>query len=344
MQFAKSSELCYNIKPTKGELVMNEAINATKKMIEAQVDAQKIMMMGIPFSEYQRVYKDTNENIDGSMNLMALEGKENALTVLASGDHAFNLAYHGISNIETFDTNRLTEYYSLGLKRAAILKYDYAGYLYFMRKIVDKATPLEELTELVRGLFPYMESKTYIYWQYVVEYNYQIQKQSSDPLNLFQMILINIQKEEMAIAKNTYLKNKDHYNILKANLKKVEISFQCCDCMNLDSVFKSQYDLLFLSNIADYFDKSFGLYWKYNKLKKYEERLLKIMKENGQIALAYLISCYSLSTGNFRTYPVLSSKLKIADLDQEETLIFSHIDSGVPSDKIKDGLILRKVT
>lgn len=114
--------------------------------------------------------------------------------------------------------------------------------------------------------------------------------------------------------------------------------------MNLDSVFKSQYDLLFLSNIADYFDKSFGLYWKYNKLKKYEERLLKIMKENGQIALAYLISCYSLSTGNFRTYPVLSSKLKIADLDQEETLIFSHIDSGVPSDKIKDGLILRKVT
>ena len=175
MQFAKSSELCYNIKPTKGELVMNEAINATKKMIEAQVDAQKIMMMGIPFSEYQRVYKDTNENIDGYMNLMALEGKENALTVLASGDHAFNLAYHGISNIETFDTNRLTEYYSLGLKRAAILKYDYAGYLYFMRKIVDKATPLEELTELVRGLFPYMESKTYIYWQYVVEYNYQIQ-------------------------------------------------------------------------------------------------------------------------------------------------------------------------
>lgn len=344
MQFAKSSELCYNIKPTKGELVMNEAINATKKMIEAQVDAQKIMMMGIPFSEYQRVYKDTNENIDGYMNLMALEGKENALTVLASGDHAFNLAYHGISNIETFDTNRLTEYYSLGLKRAAILKYDYAGYLYFMRKIVDKATPLEELTELVRGLFPYMESKTYIYWQYVVEYNYQIQKQSSDPLNLFQMILINIQKEEMAIAKNTYLKNKDHYNILKANLKKVEISFQCCDCMNLDSVFKSQYDLLFLSNIADYFDKSFGLYWKYNKLKKYEERLLKIMKENGQIALAYLISCYSLSTGNFRTYPVLSSKLKIADLDQKETLIFSHIDSGVPSDKIKDGLILRKVT
>ena len=29
---------------------------------------------------------------------MALEGKDNALTVLASGDHAFNLAYHGFSN------------------------------------------------------------------------------------------------------------------------------------------------------------------------------------------------------------------------------------------------------
>ena len=44
---------------------MNEAINATQKMIKTQVDAQRILMMGIPFSEYQRVYKDTNENIDG---------------------------------------------------------------------------------------------------------------------------------------------------------------------------------------------------------------------------------------------------------------------------------------
>lgn len=113
---------------------MNEAINATQKMIETQVDAQRILRTGIPFSEYQRVYKDTNENIDGYMRLMDLEGKRNALTVLASGDHAFNLVYHGILDIETFDTNRLTEYYSLGLKRAAILKYDYYSYLCFMQK------------------------------------------------------------------------------------------------------------------------------------------------------------------------------------------------------------------
>lgn len=322
---------------------MKEAINATQKMIETQVDAQRILMTGIPFSEYQRVYKDTNENIDSYMRLMDLEGKRNALTVLASGDHAFNLVYHGILDIETFDTNRLTEYYSLGLKRAAILKYDYYSYLCFMRKIVDRKTSLEELTELVKGLFSFMDSKMCLYWQGVIEYNYKIQKHQEQPLNLFQMILINIQKEQMAIAKNTYLKDLASYNKFQENLKRAHISFQCCDCMILDSVFKCQYDFLFLSNIADYFDKSFGLYWKYDKLKEYEKRLLKIMKENGQIALAYLISCYSTSTSSFRTYPVLSSKMSLSDLEKEEILTFSHIDNGIPSNKVKDGLILRKV-
>ncbi len=79
-------------------------------------------------------------------------------------------------DIETFDTNRLTEYYSLGLKRAAILKYDYYSYLCFMRKIVDRKTSLEELTELVKGLFSFMDSKMCLYWQGVIEYNYKIQK------------------------------------------------------------------------------------------------------------------------------------------------------------------------
>lgn len=343
MPFAKNLKLCYNIKPIKGELVMEEALNATKRMINIQIEAQKILMTGIPFSEYQRVYKDTNENIDGYMSLMDLEGKSNALTVLASGDHAFNLIYHGILNIETFDTNKLTEYYSLGLKRAAILKYNYYDYLCFMRKIVDPVTSLEELTELVKDLFPFMDQKMRFYWQGVIEYNYQLQKQNKDSLNLFQMILINIQKEQMAVAKNTYLKDLANYNKFQENLKRAQISFQCCDCMDLDSVFKHQYDCLYLSNIADYFDKSFGLYWKYDKLKEYEKRLLKIMKENGQIALAYLISCYSISTESFRTYPVLSSKMRLSDLEEEEVLTFSHINDGIPSNKVKDGLILRKV-
>ena len=52
MQFAKSSELCYNIKPTKGELVMNEAINATKK-INLYKDRNNLYSESLSFSVRQ---------------------------------------------------------------------------------------------------------------------------------------------------------------------------------------------------------------------------------------------------------------------------------------------------
>ena len=35
--------------------------------------------------------------------------------------------------------------------------------------------------------------------------------------------------------------------------------------------------------------------------------------------------------------------MSLSDLEKEEILTFSHIDNGIPSNKVKDGLILRKV-
>ena len=70
------------------------------------------------------------------MQQLDFKDKKKALSVLASGDHVFNLIYYGILNIDTFDTNRLTEYYALGLKRAALLAFTYEEYLLFNQKLI----------------------------------------------------------------------------------------------------------------------------------------------------------------------------------------------------------------
>ena len=327
----------------KGGMIMKEAIDATKDIITKQVEAQKIFMFGVPFSEYQRVYKETNENIDGYMRLLDFQGKESALTVLASGDHVFNLIYYGIMNIDSFDTNKLTEYYALGIKKSAILAFPYFEYLRFMRKIMDPDISLDELNALIKSLFPFMDQKNRIFWKEIISYNYVIQKRTLVKLNLFHMILINIGKEYMGIAKNTYLKSEENYEQLRQKLALANITFQSCNCLQLENSVSSKYDYLFLSNIPDYFDKSFGNFWEYEKLKDYEDSLANIMNEEGTIALAYLIKCYSINRQRFNTYPILSSHVKITDLETEEVITFPHILNGEESKVVKDGMILKRI-
>ena len=120
-------------------------ISGVKNIIDRQVNAGKIYVFGRPFSEWQKVYKETNENINGYMQQLDFKDKKKALSVLASGDHVFNLIYYDILNIDTFDTNRLTEYYALGLKRAALLAFTYEEYLLFNEKLTDSSISLEEL-------------------------------------------------------------------------------------------------------------------------------------------------------------------------------------------------------
>lgn len=320
---------------------MDNELCAAKEILKRQVETRKIEQ--VTLGEYKKVYRETNENIDGYMNLIDFQGKEHALTVLSSGDHVFNLLYHGILNIDTFDTNPLTEYYALGLKRSAILALNYKEYLKFMKKLVSSSTSIDELYLLITSLFPYMCEKYRYFWQTILDYNYHLQKRMRKPLNLFQMLLINIQKEQTSIMKNSYLQSEENYNKTKTNLAASSITFQKTNCLHLSEVATRKYDLLFLSNILDYLDEYFGYLWGYKKLKEYSQQLSKIMNKKGCIALTYTARCYQMKTGSYISYPILSSRIKLSDLTTEELLLFPHIEEGKISKTAQDGLILRKI-
>ena len=104
---------------------MDDAINEVKKLINNQVINNNISVQGNAFAGFQKTYFFTNENINAYLNLVDLTDKNNALTVLASGDQLFNLINKEITEIDTFDINKLTEYYVFGIRMAMIEKYNY---------------------------------------------------------------------------------------------------------------------------------------------------------------------------------------------------------------------------
>ena len=170
---------------------MEKCIEGVKWLIDCQVRNKQICRVGVPFSEFQKTYSWTNEFIPGYLDLVSFEDKNSALSVMASGDHTFNLITKGITDIDTFDTNRLTEYYALGFKRAMILKYDYDDFILTMRYINSEYATIDDISTLILELLPFMDSIHALYWKRIVDYNYKMQKEIGTDLNLFQMITLD---------------------------------------------------------------------------------------------------------------------------------------------------------
>lgn len=276
---------------------MEKCIEGAKGLINKQVLDKRVSLFGISFSEYHKSYYWTNENIKGYLDKVNFEGKDSALSVLASGDHVFNLVEKGIANIDTFDTNKLTEYYALGFKKAMILKYSYEEFLQYMQIICNDNTSLEYLTELMLDLLPYMDKKYRVFWREIIEYNYKIQKEMGTNLNLFQMLCINLGVIDARICYNNYLASRENYEELKRRLMLVNITFRDANAYRLEVEFDSTYDFVLLSNILDYFDKYFGKGWSYDYLKLYEKRISSLVKPEGIIFLHYIFD-YNSSDRN----------------------------------------------
>lgn len=321
---------------------MEEAIKGAKTLIEKQVMYGHYCIVGVSFSEYQRVYTATNENIKGYMSKLDFEGKSSVLSVMASGDQAFNAIYYGIKNVDTFDTNKLTEYFALGIKRSAILKFNYQEYLEFMNKIIDDNTTIEELTELIMSLFPFMEFRHRIFWENILIYNYRLQRNNPRTLNLMKMLLIPT-KLDIRLG-NSYLQDEESYNKLKINLASSNISFQACNAIDLDTKFKDTYDFLFLSNIPDYYSSTLGEFWDYESLRKIADKQLKLVSEGGILAIAYLFH-YSYPKANVkRSVLFMDAMVRESDLSQGEELIdFPSISYNSKNiNQEHDGLLLQR--
>lgn len=307
---------------------MDEATFYAKEMIENQVNQKKIMNVFEPFSKYSKGYLWTNENIKEYINKKYISEYNSALSVTASGDHLFNLILNNVLNIDTFDTNTLTEYNVLGLKKALIEKFKYNDFLTICELIANNMLTLEETTYLIKDLLPLMDKKYRKYWQNISEYNYQLQKNNDEYLDLFAMLFINITEKNKFIRRNSYLMGKDNYDKFKENMMRANINFYCTNAINILDTFPNQkYDVILLSNILDYIT----INWNYEQLRKFEDELLFITNNNGKIFLAYLLNYYNKNNKNI---------FRRADIKKEELINEIIIELKEKDYKHNDAVIL----
>lgn len=312
-------------------ILLEESILETKKIISSLDHGYGYQNT---FSKYSKIYASTNENIDGYLSKLNMEDKNSVLTVMSSGDHPFNVACYGVKDIDTFDINMLTKYFVLGLKRSAILTFNYKQYIRYMNKLFYTKN-IDEMSELIKLIMPSMDSEYRIYWKEIIDYNYQLQKKYKTHLNLFQ--LLSLDKE--FTTDNLYLLNEDNYNSLRNLLIKINITFTCCDCHELPNMFKKKYNLIILSNVLDYFfkNKKYRFGWKYKKLAEFEKSINPLLTNNGEIVLNYVFD-YHKGQNEIIQYSTISER----DLRGEEIITFPSIREKSISKSAMSAIILYK--
>ncbi len=230
----KSLEVEKSRDDNMNEIQRKKDLEQTIKLYD---DLQSDYYLGIDFEEYSKIYSFTNEYLANMFLQMNLACKKNALTVLSSGDHAFNLIYMGIEDIDTFDSNRLTEYYALGLKKTAIQCLNYNEFMKLFSGEMERRQ-IEMLNYVIKNMEPEYRNFFESLIAYFKKYSFGF------VVSLFRTDTDITQKD----IKNIYLRSDVNYHKMQKRLEKANITFKHCDVLNIPEDF-GRYDLVELSNI-----------------------------------------------------------------------------------------------
>ena len=285
----------------------------------------------LDFVGFNPTYLYTNENMAKYLNLVDMSQMNSALAVLSSGDGAFNLVSKGIKDIDTFDVNKFTEYFALGLKRALIQKSSYQDFFKNIGALFSENRHL--VYETINDSLSLMDKKYRVFWRAINDYLYKQEE-------FFPIVapLRNFFRPDSADTTsikqyNNYLQNAEVYEEFKSNLSQANIRFQVANATDLSGFSPKKYDLILLSNILDYFFREFGAAWEYDKLKEFEQSLETLLNEQGIIFLHYLFA-YKEGSRLFK-----GSWIYEEDLQDEEIYRLENIYKHYQYD---NGMILKR--
>ncbi|MBQ9834441.1 MAG: DUF3419 family protein [Bacilli bacterium] len=195
----------------------------------------------LDFSAYNKFYKMTNENLLQAYKTVEASSSTKALTILASGDQAFNLINKGVINVDCFDVNRLTEYYALGFKKRAIECLTY-------KQFIDLFSAPKNYQEIESYVIENMDDIYKWFWS---EYKFRLKEQgySSSIFDLSIVVKKHICQQDI----NSYLASEKDFLEFKQKLANTNINFYNANVKDLPEKF-GLYDLIYLSNVFDYYD------------------------------------------------------------------------------------------
>ena len=231
------------------------------------------------FTNYSPTYLVTNENQTAALKEFDVKDKD-ILCVTSSGDFAFNALSLGARKVVTFDINKFAKYV-LALKVATVKTYPdeklYAGFWlsnspYFLsyNKFLE-----------IRGN---LSKDAFDFWTYV----YTFLNNANNTLNntdFFRNIIYNtniLQEKYNLYYKATY------YEQLRNSILTTKIDSYDLDITKINTLKSDyQFDVVYLSNIIQYYATINGLNSKEKVYKFLEEVKKELLRNNGTLVASY---------------------------------------------------------
>lgn len=301
--------------------------------LEKALDASKEIIYGMyffrGFKEYASTYFVTSECIKDYLEATDFL-KRRALTILSGGDQVFNLITSDVNDIDAFDSNKLT-YFVYHLRRAMINIFSYQDFkkanLVYTSSANNFSNHLDILNK-VRNLLP---EEVYEYFRKMIDFS------TNNPMVNFETLFYKVSDNDF--TRNNYLVSEEAYKKLqrKINDAKVNIIFE--DGLLLPEELTSTYDIILLSNIADYFSKSnpdFGL----KEFKEFIKSYINLLNPDG-VLINYL---YSVNDQNpIRNLPITREDLGLDKIQSVSNPVFKKSGEGyyIERNKVKQLVITK---
>lgn len=194
------------------------------------IKVSEIDLKGMQFGAYSPAYVSTNEDWRFAMQELQPNGKT-VLTVMGGGDQAIAFAMSGAKSIDTFDTSYFAKV-MMDIKSAAIQTMGKKQYSQFITDL-HKATSIKDVD------------------------GYDVIK----PVCNRQSMTVAKQMTGYKIFSNgtgvreEYMPTDEEFNAAKKIIN-MPMNFIWSDLRTLDTHLKKKYDIIYLSNIFEYFNNS----------------------------------------------------------------------------------------
>lgn len=204
----------------------------------------KIFSKKETFDEHSFIYKKTNERLQDITDI--LENKKRVLCVIGSGDQILNVLLSEPEKVDAFDISAFPRYF-LELKIAAIKTLSREEYLSFFIEDIDRRNEEYYDDLFFEKIAPALPKDIKDFWQYLFDFN--------DWYDIYNSMLFSSEPviKSYALAQNKYLEESEYYK-LREILKNTTINYIQGNILDLD--IDDEYDLIYLSNIVQYVDKS----------------------------------------------------------------------------------------
>ena len=281
------------------------------------------------YSTYSKIILFSNENLEGTAASLSYKNKS-VLTVASSGDQFLAATYYGAKKVDLFDINRFT-YYLTCLKIAAVKHLNYYQFLnFFIPPYMFEKNDYFFAVSTLKELIPFMSDDVAYFWKEIV--NCCGDKKNVDIGRLVD--LYDLTCDEISIRNGSpYYENKEGYLKLQDRIRDVETpNFIETDLLDISSVLKDSYDIMYISNIIYRLaisndDANELMYYK-----KVLNQLKGKLNDNGKVMANYYCNAKledvgfedsSLEKISFRS-KYLPYDDEFFDVDSDVAMIYTH--------------------